>query len=73
MRVTFRRRHQLWLSVGAQSPVNFEAGIGGGYARIHYREYPCESCGTNAVKETIITGARNQSCIITHLFYQIEL
>jgi hypothetical protein len=25
---------------------NFEAGIGGGYARIHYREYPCESCGT---------------------------
>ena len=25
---------------------NLEAGIGGGYARIHYDRYPCAECGT---------------------------
>lgn len=25
---------------------NFEASIGGGYARIHYDKYPCVSCGS---------------------------
>lgn len=25
---------------------NFEASIGGGYARIHYDQFPCATCGT---------------------------
>lgn len=25
---------------------NFEASLGGGFARIHYRKYPCATCGT---------------------------
>ncbi len=30
--------------------LNLEAGIGAGYARIHYDKYPCNNCGTRIDK-----------------------